>query len=117
MSECTVGQQRKPLPCRDSGFPMQIHQERVIILKLNSGFIVHSDGEEKLLVSTGSVEFSGLVRSNATAGFIIGCLEHETTEDEIVAKMLKKWDVSDQIARRDVRKIISQLRGIGAIDG
>ncbi len=85
-------------------------------MKLNEGFISHNDGEEKLLVSTGATKFSGLVRSNSTAGFIISCLEHETTEDEIVSELRKKWDVSDEIARRDVRKIVEQLRGIGAID-
>ena len=86
-------------------------------MKLNKGFIAHSDGEDKLLVSTGATKFSGLVRSNSTAGFIIECLETETTEDEIIAKMQKKWNVSDEIARRDVRKVVDQLRGIGAIDG
>ncbi len=86
-------------------------------MKLNSGFLSHDDGEQKLLVSTGATKFSGLVRSNPTAGFIIECLENDTTEDEIVAKMLKKWEVSEDIARRDVRKIVDQLKGIGAIDG
>jgi hypothetical protein len=85
-------------------------------MKLNSGFISHDDGDQKLLVSTGATKFSGLVRGNTTAGFIIGCLENETTEDEIVAKMQQKWEVSDDIARRDVRNIVSQLKGIGAID-
>ncbi|MBQ1519419.1 MAG: PqqD family protein [Ruminococcus sp.] len=85
-------------------------------MKLNSGFILHNDGEQKLLVSTGATKFSGLVRSNSSAGFIIQCLETETTEDEIVAKMQKKWEVSDEIARRDVRKITEQLRDIGAIE-
>ena len=85
-------------------------------MKLSSTFIAHDDGAQKLLVSTGASDFSGLVRSNATAGFIIGCLETETTEDEIVAKMLEKWDVSEEAARSGVRKIVSQLRKIGAID-
>ncbi|MBR1823667.1 MAG: PqqD family protein [Ruminococcus sp.] len=85
-------------------------------MKLNNGFLAHDDGESKLLVSTGAVNFSGLVRSNPTAGFIIECLENETTEDEIVAKMLKKWDVAEEVARHDVRKIVKQLKGIGAID-
>ena len=85
-------------------------------MKLNSGFILHNDGKQKLLVSTGATKFTGLVRSNSSAGFIIQCLETETTEDEIVAKMQKKWEVSDEIARRDVRKITEQLRDIGAIE-
>lgn len=85
-------------------------------MKLNSGFIAHHDGEDTLLVSTGNTSFSGLVRSNGTAGFIIECLTTDTTEDEIVAKMLKKYEVSEELARRDVQKITEQLRKIGAID-
>ena len=85
-------------------------------MKINGNFLAHEDGDTKLLVSTGASKFSGLVRSNSTAGFIITCLEQDTTEDAIVEKMLQKWDVSEEIARRDVRKIVNQLRGIGAID-
>ena len=85
-------------------------------MKLNSGFITHNDGEDKLIVSTGATNFSGLVRSNPTAGFIIECLESETNEDEIVKKMQEQWDVTDEIARRDVKKIVGQLKEIGAID-
>ncbi|MBP5433100.1 PqqD family protein [Ruminococcus sp.] len=85
-------------------------------MKLNKGFITHDDGSEKLLVSTGTSKFSGLVRSNETAGFIIGCLENDTTEAEIVAKMQKKYDGPKEAMERDVKNIIAQLRKIGAID-
>lgn len=85
-------------------------------MKLNKGFIAHDDGDQKLLVSTGATDFSGLIRSNKTAGFIIECLEKDTTEAEIVAKMQKKYDGPKDAMERDVRKIIDQLRKIGAID-
>lgn len=85
-------------------------------MKINSGFITHNDNGEMLLVSTGAAKFSGMVHSNSSAGFIIQCLENDTTEDEIVKKMLEKWDVTEEIARRDVKKIVVQLKGIGAID-
>lgn len=85
-------------------------------MKISSNFIAHNDGGETLLVSTGATKFSGLVHSNSTAGFIIDCLADDTTEDEIVAKMLQKWEVTDEIARRDVRKVVDQLKSIGAID-
>ncbi len=85
-------------------------------MKLSKNFISHNDGNEKILVSDGTTKFAGLVRGNSTAGFIISCLEKDTTEDEIVSKMLKKWDVSEEIARRDVRKVITQLREIGAVN-
>lgn len=85
-------------------------------MRISDKFITHDDGENKLLVSTGASKFSGLVRGNPTAGFIIECLGQDTTEDEIVAKMLQKWDVPDEVARRDVRKVVTQLKAIGAID-
>ena len=86
-------------------------------MKIAKGFLLHNDGEDTILVSTGETAFSGLVRSNDTAGFIMKCLEEDTNEDEIVKKMQQEWDVSDGTARRDVRKVVEQLRGIGAIDG
>ena len=85
-------------------------------MKLNKAFIAHDDGDQKLLVSTGASKFSGLVRSNETAGFIISCLEKDTTEAEIVAKMQKKYDGPKDAMERDVQKVIAQLRKIGAID-
>ena len=84
-------------------------------MKLNSDFLVHEDGDTKFVVSTGVTKSNGIARGNITAGFIIDCLRSETTEDEIVAKMREKWDVSDEAARRDVRKIVDQLKSIGAI--
>jgi len=88
----------------------------MIIMKLNKNFIAHNDGEEKLLVSTGAAKFSGLARGNATAGFIIDCLAEDTTEAEIVAKMQKKFEGPKDAMERDVKKIVAQLRQIGAID-
>ena len=85
-------------------------------MKINKAFITHDDGNQKLLVSTGASKFSGLVRSNETAGFIISCLENDTTEAEIVAKLQKKYDGPKEAMECDVKKVIDQLRKIGAID-
>ena len=85
-------------------------------MKLNKAFLTHDDGNQKLLVSTGASKFSGLVRSNETAGFITSCLENDTTEAEIVAKMQQQYDGPKEAMERDVKKIIDQLRKIGAID-
>ena len=86
-------------------------------MKLNDKFLIHNDGDTKFVVSTGNTDFNGVARGNESAGFIIDCLRSDTTEDEIVTKMRQNWDVTDELARRDVRKIVGQLREIGAIDG
>jgi len=86
-------------------------------MKLNSQFIAHRDRDGMILVSTGDAAFSGLVRSNQTAGFILECLEQETTLDEIVSKMQAAYDGPADLMRRDAERIIETLRSIGALDG
>ena len=86
------------------------------IMKLNSHFLIHDDGDTKFVVSVGNTDFSGFARENETAGVIIDCLRCNTTEDELVAKMRENWDVSDTLACRDVRIVVDQLRNIGAVD-
>ena len=85
-------------------------------MKLKEGFVTHDMGGEQIMVSTGSTAFSGLVRSNGTAAFIVDCLKEETTREEIIAKMLDKYDASEEVISADVDKILAKLRSIKALD-
>ena len=85
-------------------------------MKLKEGFIAHRSQGENMLVPTGSVKFSGLVRGNDTAGFIFDCLKTDTTEAEIISKMRSQYDAPEGTIERDVKKVLSELRKIGAIN-
>lgn len=85
-------------------------------MKLNDSFITHESGTEHITVPTGGVSFCGMIRSNQTAGFIVECLKQDVTQEEIVEKMLAKYDASEEQVRRDVEKILEQLRQIGAVE-
>ena len=85
-------------------------------MKLKDGFVTHEMGGEQVMVATGAPNFSGLVRSNATAAYIVDCLKQETTKDEIVAKMLARYDASAEVITADVDKILAKLRSIDALD-
>lgn len=84
-------------------------------MKLKQEFITHMDGDQQMMVDA-SAKFSGLIRSNSTAAEIIELLKTETTEEKIIAVMLKKYDVSDATLKKDVHKIIETLRSVGAIN-
>lgn len=84
-------------------------------MKLNSDFITHTSGNEQLMISVGG-SFNGIVRSNSTAAKIIELLGEETTEEKIVDALLEIYEVTRERVTADVRKVISDLRGIGAID-
>ena len=85
-------------------------------MKLNDGFVTHEMGDEQILVATGATNFSGLVRSNPAAAFIVDCLKGEATKEAIVAKMLEKYDVTEEVVSADVDKILAKLRSINALD-
>lgn len=85
-------------------------------MKLKQGFITHNMGGEQVMVGTGAVSFSGLVRSNETAAFIVDHLKKETSREEIVDAMLKEYDAPREVIERDVEKILQTLRSIGALD-
>ncbi len=85
-------------------------------MKLNKNFITHSNGKDHFIVSTGSNNFNGMVKLNSTAMFIVICLKKDTTEDEIVAKMLESYEVDDANARKAVKHVVEKLQSIGAID-
>lgn len=84
-------------------------------MKLNPQFLTHETKGEHITVSTTGTKFNGLIRSNPTAAFIVESLKSDTTESEIVDKMLAKYDVDRATVEKDVADIISKLRSIGAV--
>ena len=68
------------------------------------------------MVTAGNTAFNGMIRSNQTAGFIVECLKNDVTKEDIVEKMLEKYDAARERIESDVDKVLEQLRSIGAID-
>ncbi len=85
-------------------------------MHLKKEFITHVIGDEQIMVAVGGSDFSGLVRSNATAAFIVDCLRSETDLEGIVAAMLEKYDVDRETARRDAEAVLDKLCSINAIE-
>ena len=86
-------------------------------MKLKKDFITHDIGSESLLVPTGAAGFSGLVKGNKTLGVILELLKQDTTEAEIVAAMKARFDAPEEVIARDVKKALTELQKIGALDG
>ena len=84
-------------------------------MKLSEAFITHESAGEHITVTTGSDTFNGLVRSNKTAGFIVECLKEDVTKDDIIEKMLEKYDAPRVVIAKDVETVLDTLRKIGAI--
>lgn len=85
-------------------------------MKLKSDFITHRSGDQQMMVSINKDGFHGMVRSNKTAAEIIDILKEETTKEQIVAMMLKKYVVPEDVIKEDIELVIKNLRNIGALE-
>lgn len=85
-------------------------------MKLKEGFITQESDGEQIMVGVANTNFSGIVRSNKTAAFIIDLLKKETTKQDIIDAILKNYDAPSDVIEKDVDNILKELRGIGAID-
>lgn len=84
-------------------------------MKLKSTYIIYKNDDDYMMMDT-SGKFSGIIHNNATAAFIVDCLRTETTKEEIIQKMLEKYDTSETEVSQSVDMIISKLQNIGAIN-
>ena len=84
-------------------------------MKLKEGFLVHQTGDEYIMVATGqaSRSFNGLIRNNATANYIAELLQQETTKEEIVEKLLARYDA---VVERDVDNLLQQFEEAGLLE-
>ena len=85
-------------------------------MKLKDTFITYEHDGSHITVPTGNSSFSGLLRSNETAAFIIESLKTETTEENIVRAMYEEYDAPLELIQSDVRRIIDRLRKLDAIE-
>ena len=85
-------------------------------MKLNPNFILHTIGEETVLVPVGKSAFSGLVRGNKTLGAVLELLQTETTEEKLIADMKACFSAPEGVIEQDVQNVLAELRKIGALD-
>ena len=85
-------------------------------MRLKDGFITHEVNGEQIMVATGASKFSGMVRSNSTAAFIVDCLKNDTTVENILDAMEEKYNGSREAMKTDVESILAKLRSINALE-
>jgi len=88
-------------------------------MKLKSGIVTDQiDKDQFVAVATGEAakSFSGMIRNNKTAAFLFELLREEQSEDSLVEALLQEYEVSEEVARQDVRRIVKQIREAGILN-
>ena len=85
-------------------------------MKLKSSFLTQDIDDTQFLIPVGGETFSGMVRSNSTAAFIVNLLKKETTEEAITDALWEEYDAPREVISADVQNVLSILRSIDALE-
>jgi len=87
-------------------------------MKIKDGFLLREVDGTSIVVATGdaATEFSGLITLNQTGTLLWRCLEQDATEDDMVAKLLGKYDIDEESARRDVKAFVARAKDAGLLE-
>ena len=67
-------------------------------------------------VGDGAEEFHGILRMNQSAAAILELLKEDTTEEEIVAKLLEEYDSTEEELQGFVHGYLEQLKEAELVD-
>ena len=87
-------------------------------MQINKDFTIQKVGAQYVAVPVGetSKTFHGMVRLNETGAFLWRArAERDMTEEELVDAILAEYDVSREIAARDVHRVVATLCENGII--
>ncbi len=86
-------------------------------MKLNDNYIMTELGEDGVLIPIGKMaaSFRGILRLNKTAVFVVNCLMHDTTTEQIVDALCEEYEAERSAVEIDVNKALDKLREMGAI--
>lgn len=83
-------------------------------MKIKESFVVHQNRNDYIMIDAAG-ESNSIIHGNKTTAFIVECLRADTTRDEIVNKMLEKYNVSVDDAAESADLVIETLKKHNAI--
>ena len=63
-----------------------------------------------------AIHFNGLISLDPVGAFIWKLLERGKTEDEILTAILEEFEVSEDIAQKDMEKFLAELMNQGLLE-
>jgi len=86
-----------------------------MILKIKDGFIVREILDSYMAVPVGerTREVHGVIALNETGAFLWKMLEEDTSEDKLIASMVKEYEITEKTAKDDIKEYLSFLREKG----
>lgn len=87
-------------------------------MKANQNFIHREIAGEQLLIPVGeaALKLHGMITVTETGLLLWQTLQNDCTEDQLVAAILKEYDVDEATARKDVAEFVEKLRSLSILE-
>ena len=86
-----------------------------MILKIKDGFVVREILDSYMAVPVGerTRDVHGVIALNETGAFLWRMLEQDTSEDKLIASMVKEYEIVEKTAKDDIKEYLSFLKEKG----
>lgn len=80
-------------------------------MKIKDGFAKRNIAGSNIVVPVGveASRFNGMITLNESGGFFWDCFKEDRTVDDVVALVLAEYDVSEDVARKDIDNFVKML--------
>lgn len=87
-------------------------------MKAKSGFVLRNIVDEYILMPTGDNigKFKGTLLLNEVSAYIWEKLQNPVSRDDLLAAIISEYEVSEEIAAKDLDVLLTQLREFGVIE-
>ncbi len=84
-------------------------------MKIKEGFILREVAGSFIVVAVGNrvKEFNGVINLNETGAFLWKMLEKGADEEGLKKVLLEEYDVTEEIAERDIKSFVDRIKEAG----
>lgn len=87
-------------------------------MKIKEGYVMKTVAGSNVVIATGAsrVDFQGIITFNDTGADVFKMLDGTNTVEEIVNAMVKKYEISYEVAKEDIVELIEKMKAQGLIE-
>ena len=87
-------------------------------MKIKDGYMIREVAGYHVVVPVGdaALDFNGMINLNETGAVLWKAMIEDADEEKLVSTLLAEYEISEDIARKDVKQFIIQMREANLIN-
>ncbi len=80
-------------------------------MRVGKEFVLREIAGDYIIIPTGktALRFNGLITVNEVGVFLWNLLQEDITEEELLQKVLREYEVDETVAREDIQEFLDKL--------